>query len=293
MGKVEREDIAKTDLERGSSLFPSCLQEPQITGYTDISYAEFYRDVLWYARYRFKVLQRDGTQQRVVVDLYVHLGVTYTEVVVHFYVESSTRASIYDNVNFGEEERAILLRVPGPDNILSAGYYQSRRTGVIPRIPPFEPKDIRLIFHTSAIPKPSTQLQEVDSWIKSLYHVGLTTLLAGRIFHGTCTIQQASKIPPRNDPIRTSQLSVDVSRLAFKMLAVCISHKTKSCGLGRMEYHLINVYGCTESGIPMLRGGFRGGVVADTHPQLLMHILLNDDDGTPLLHYEFQDETIS
>ncbi|KAI3602188.1 hypothetical protein WG66_002469 [Moniliophthora roreri] len=75
--------------------------------------------------------------------------------------------------------------------------------------------------------------------------------------------------------------------------AVCISHKTKSCGLGRMEYHLINVYGCTESGIPMLRGGFRGGVVADTHPQLLMHILLNDDDGTPLLHYEFQDETIS
>uniref|UniRef100_A0A0W0F870 Uncharacterized protein n=1 Tax=Moniliophthora roreri TaxID=221103 RepID=A0A0W0F870_MONRR len=107
------------------------------------------------------------------------------DIISHLLVESSARASIYDNVNFGEEERAVLLRVPGPDNILSAGYYQFRRTGVIPRIPPFEPKDIRLIFHTSAIPKPSTQLQEVDSWIKSLYHVGLTTLLAGRIFHGT------------------------------------------------------------------------------------------------------------
>ncbi|EEB90038.1 hypothetical protein MPER_11808, partial [Moniliophthora perniciosa FA553] len=244
--------------------------------------------------------------------------------------ESGTRALIYDGINFGEEERAVLLRILSPDNIRFyplPDIISLDGAGVLPRIPPFEPEDIGLIFHTngtSAIPKPvpmsyrlldvllkkvkllcaplSTQRQEVDSWIGSLCHVGLMTLLAGRLFHGTCTIQQTSKLPSRNEILAMIRFGLLSRASMFPVLLSRCIQDARACPaflsllrnldgiitggvhLPRDEelwawqngIRLINVYGCTESGIPMLIG---------TLP-------LNDDDGTPLLHYEFLDEII-
>ncbi|KAK7043979.1 hypothetical protein VNI00_008147 [Paramarasmius palmivorus] len=75
------------ELESSSSLEPAPKTtpepDPEILGYTSITFSQFHTDVLSYARYWFRVFQGDAIPIGSIIGLY-DIGVTYIDV-VYFY----------------------------------------------------------------------------------------------------------------------------------------------------------------------------------------------------------------
>ncbi|ESK86274.1 amp- ligase [Moniliophthora roreri MCA 2997] len=271
----------------------------------------------------------------------INRSIYAADVISHLVLKSDARALVYDPdgakiPHIGASN--VKLYVLPPSIPVSNGQDDQ----ALQDTPPSDANDVALILHTggtSSIPKlvrmsyrlldtilkkvkllytpfskDNDKRYEVDSWIGSICHIGFATLLTGRWYHGTCTIQQTSGFPPRSEIISMVRLG-HLSRASMfpVLLSRCIQDArddTEFLNLMRnldgiitggvpppreLEnwawengINLINVYGSTESGIPMLIGGWRGGVVETKHPQLLVHFPLNADDGTPLLVYDFR-----
>ncbi|KAK7043981.1 hypothetical protein VNI00_008149 [Paramarasmius palmivorus] len=307
---------------------PKTTPDPEILGYTSITFSQFHTDVLSYARYWFRILQDDKIPMGII-------GVTYIDVVYFYsllragYIPHlisgalSPRDTIIGDMLHSSGARALIRYQPVdvvagvPSYALpthSEVYKQQKDDQELPEVPKPDMNDVSFLLHstgTSGPPKVNRVTyrmaetilrkvrvlnmplgkgkgQEVDSWI-TLSDYAKHTVLPGRFYHGTCTVQQTTPTPSPTE-IRAmgltrgsffpALLSRYISQPELGMLEVLRGLNgiiTGGVNLRREDeelawesgVNLINVYGNTECGIPMLVGGWRGGAVETRHPRLL------------------------
>ncbi|KAK7043974.1 hypothetical protein VNI00_008142 [Paramarasmius palmivorus] len=152
--------------------------------------------------------------------------------------------------------------------------------------------------------------RDVNSWIGSVCHVGQFGFLLSNIYHGACTVQQTSATPSADEvkamvklgslnracmfPALVARLLKE-SRHDSELLAALASldsiiHGGAIVPKDDEEWarakgvNLVNIYACSELGIPvLLSSGLR---VAQ--PDYLLPIPVTRNNGTPLLSYKFE-----
>ncbi|ESK92811.1 amp- ligase [Moniliophthora roreri MCA 2997] len=207
-------------------------------------------------------------------------------------------------------------------------------------MPNVAPEDTALIFHstgtTSGMPKhvpfsykyldalvqklkyafipTNPNVQDVNSWVGSICHMGQASYVMSGFYHGSCVIQQTTPFLSPTE-LRTMINVGGLNRASmFPALLVklfrecqkrpesglqellsgldCIVYGGGSMPKDELEWaqqhkiNLINIYASTECGVPILQS--RGLRYSDGE-DYLRTVSVKKDDGSPLLSYRFDD----
>ncbi|KAL0567376.1 hypothetical protein V5O48_014614, partial [Marasmius crinis-equi] len=146
----------------------------------------------------------------------------------------------------------------------------------------------------------------VNSWVGSVCHVGSFGIILSMVYYGGCVIVQTARSPSASELKAMITLGGLTRATMFptvlsKVIQNCVSDGELLELVRTLDpiifsgapmpseelqwalengFNLVNLYGCTECGIPMLLSN-RG------EPKRLRPIQISKDDGTPLIHYRF------
>ncbi|KAI3621697.1 amp-ligase [Moniliophthora roreri] len=227
----------------------------------------------------------------------------------------STTLKVYPSVQKIPEEveeiDLLMLKDNRPEDVVMM-FNSTGSTSGIPKFVPISFKQMDALIAKAAftcVPS-DPKRRDVNSWIGSVCHMGQFGFLLSNVYYGTCTIQQTSATPSPTEVKamvklgalnRACMFPALVSRLLKEarddpeLLDALVSldsiihggafvPKDDEDWAREKGVNLVNIYGCTELGIPVLLS--KGLQVAD--PDYLLPIPATRHDGTPLLSYRFE-----